>query len=113
MPIYEYQCGDCGQVFEEWQAGFKELRRKCPVCGGRSKRLISHTSFLLKGDGWYVTEYGKGNGRGPAGNGNGQKDAACGAAAGAKAGDSPAPAKKDAAAKAESVQPKAPSGSAD
>ncbi|MDD4953028.1 MAG: zinc ribbon domain-containing protein [Desulfovibrionaceae bacterium] len=111
MPIYEYQCGDCGQVFEEWQAGFKELGRKCPVCGGRSKRLISHTSFLLKGDGWYVTEYGKGNGRGPAGNGNGngQKDAA----AAAKPGDSPAPAKKDAAAKADSVQPKAPSGSAD
>lgn len=62
MPIYEYQCRDCKQVFEEWQTDFKDREMKCPVCGGSADRLISNTSFILKGGGWYVTDYGKGSG---------------------------------------------------
>ncbi len=75
MPIYEYECEGCGEVFEEWQKGFEEREVMCPRCGARAKRLISHTSFILKGSGWYVTDYGRsskgGNG---SGNGNGKKD---------------------------------------
>ncbi|GAB7023090.1 FmdB family zinc ribbon protein [Salidesulfovibrio brasiliensis] len=58
MPIYEYQCEKCSNVFEEWQTGFEEKDQECPECGGSAKRLISNTSFVLKGSGWYVTEYG-------------------------------------------------------
>ncbi len=57
MPIYEYKCQDCAQIFEEWQSNFEEKQLPCPSCGGISKRLISNTSFQLKGTGWYVTDY--------------------------------------------------------
>ncbi len=75
MPIYEYECEKCGEVFEEWQKDFKDREVKCPKCNSPARRLISHTSFILKGSGWYVTDYGRsstgGNG---GGNGNGKKD---------------------------------------
>ncbi len=58
MPIYEYKCESCGHVFEEWQKSYEERSIKCPLCGGSTKRLISGTAFILKGSGWYVTEYG-------------------------------------------------------
>ena len=61
MPIYEYRCKECQQVFEEWQKDFVEHQFSCPVCGGVSERLISNTSFVLKGGGWYVTDYGRGD----------------------------------------------------
>lgn len=69
MPIYEYRCNDCQQVFEEWQKGFEDREMFCPVCGGASFRLISSSAFVLKGSGWYVTDYcqsqpGAGNGNG-------------------------------------------------
>jgi putative FmdB family regulatory protein len=70
MPIYEYCCEDCQQVFEEWQRDFEEREVHCPVCGGNAKRLISNTSFILKGSGWYVTDYKHGA---SSGNGNGDK----------------------------------------
>jgi putative FmdB family regulatory protein len=57
MPIYEYCCEDCGHIFEEWQSGFEERHFPCPICTGDSKRIVSHTSFVLKGSGWYVTDY--------------------------------------------------------
>lgn len=59
MPIYEYQCPKCQHVFEEMvslsQAHGEE---PCPLCGAPSPRMISHTSFVLKGGGWYVSDYG-------------------------------------------------------
>lgn len=57
MPIYEYKCEKCNTVFEEWQSGFEEREMKCPECGASAKRMISNTSFVLKGTGWYVTDY--------------------------------------------------------
>ena len=68
MPIYEYSCPQCAQVFEEWQKDFEDREMKCPQCGAASKRLISNTAFILKGSGWYVTDYanGKKNGEQPA-----------------------------------------------
>lgn len=59
MPIYEYQCPECGNVFEEWaKASDAHKTEPCPVCGAQSPRIISRTSFVLKGDGWYVSDYG-------------------------------------------------------
>jgi putative FmdB family regulatory protein len=57
MPIYEYQCQKCQTLFEEWQSGFEELEMECPQCGEQSKRLISQSSFHLKGSGWYADGY--------------------------------------------------------
>jgi putative FmdB family regulatory protein len=80
MPIYEYRCHDCEQIFEEWQKDFTERSVDCPVCGNRAERIISNTSFVLKGSGWYVTDYagnrtpdaaGNGKTKPASGNGNG------------------------------------------
>lgn len=58
MPIYEYQCTKCGNEFEKFQSITDDTIPKCTVCKGKAKRLISHSSFHLKGSGWYVTDYG-------------------------------------------------------
>ena len=58
MPIYEYKCNKCG-VFEAMQ-GIKEAPlRKCPTCKGKVERQMSRGSFILKGSGWYATDYAK------------------------------------------------------
>ena len=65
MPIHEYRCERCG-VFEEIQRITDQPLERCPRCGRKVRRLISSTSFHLKGSGWYVTDYaraGSGNGR--------------------------------------------------
>jgi putative FmdB family regulatory protein len=59
MPIYEYHCDACGTTFEEWTRRADDATEQpCPQCARTAHRLISHTSFVLKGGGWYVTEYG-------------------------------------------------------
>jgi putative FmdB family regulatory protein len=60
MPIYEYRCKECHQLFEKWrkQVEDESVVHNCPICKGSAERLISHTTFALKGGGWYVTEYG-------------------------------------------------------
>jgi putative FmdB family regulatory protein len=63
MPIYEYNCNKCG-VFEVSQHINDAPLSKCPHCRGKVRKLISQTSFQLKGSGWYLTDYGKGNGGG-------------------------------------------------
>lgn len=62
MPIYEYRCQECQQTFEEWQKDFTERQTPCPVCGGKAERLISSSSFVLKGGGWYSDLYSKPSG---------------------------------------------------
>jgi putative FmdB family regulatory protein len=57
MPIYEYQCENCNRRFEVMQRMTEPLRSTCEQCGGHVRRLISQTSFVLKGSGWYVTDY--------------------------------------------------------
>jgi putative FmdB family regulatory protein len=57
MPIYEYQCENCSRRFEVMQRMTEPLLAVCEQCGGHVRRLISQTSFVLKGDGWYVTDY--------------------------------------------------------
>ena len=59
MPIYEYQCPDCGHVFEEWvHITDAPEWRPCPQCGAHAPHILSNTAFVLKGGGWYVTDYG-------------------------------------------------------
>ena len=58
MPIYEYQCQKCG-TFEATQRITDKPLSKCPTCKGKVKKLISNTSFQLKGTGWYVTDYAR------------------------------------------------------
>lgn len=53
MPIYEYECTDCGDEIEIVHGISEKPKRKCPKCGGRMKRLMSLNSFHLKGTGWY------------------------------------------------------------
>lgn len=57
MPIYEYQCTNCGRKVEVMQKITDEPLQKCPSCKGLLRRLISLTSFQLKGNGWYATDY--------------------------------------------------------
>ena len=57
MPIYEYDCPKCGE-FEITQRITEDPLKKCPTCKSKVRKLISNTSFQLKGSGWYVTDYG-------------------------------------------------------
>ena len=57
MPIYEYQCYQCGRIEEILQKVSDKPLKKCPKCSGRLHKLISQSSFKLKGTGWYVTDY--------------------------------------------------------
>ncbi len=63
MPIYEYRCEHCG-VFEEMQRITDPALSRCPTCKRKVRRLISHTSFQLKGTGWYATDYARAGGNG-------------------------------------------------
>lgn len=56
MPIYEYRCAKCGD-FEEMQRITEPALERCPKCRRKVTRLISSTSFHLKGSGWYATDY--------------------------------------------------------
>ncbi|MEA2038265.1 MAG: FmdB family zinc ribbon protein [Thermodesulfobacteriota bacterium] len=57
MPIYEYECTECGNQVEAWQK-FSDLPLdECELCHGRLKKIISQNNFHLKGSGWYVTDY--------------------------------------------------------
>ena len=59
MPIYEYLCAKCSHEFEREQRITENPVKTCPECRSRRvKRLISQTSFVLRGSGWYSDGYG-------------------------------------------------------
>jgi putative FmdB family regulatory protein len=58
MPIYEYRCTKCGE-FEKMQRITDPPLERCPKCRRKVAKLISSTSFQLKGSGWYVTDYAR------------------------------------------------------
>lgn len=62
MPIYEYRCTGCEKTFEIMQKVGDGQLRKCRECSGKLEKLVSRTSFLLKGGGWYSEGYSKGSG---------------------------------------------------
>jgi putative FmdB family regulatory protein len=57
VPTYEYECADCKRVFEIRQRISEPPLQVCDRCGGSVRRLISPAPFILKGGGWYVTDY--------------------------------------------------------
>jgi putative FmdB family regulatory protein len=59
MPIYEYQCEGCGEIFELRQKFADKPLTSHDKCGGAVRRLISASALQFKGSGWYVTDYGK------------------------------------------------------
>jgi putative FmdB family regulatory protein len=61
MPTYEYKCPKCGE-FEVTQRITENALKKCPTCKSKVERLLSRTSFILKGTGWYATDYAKPSG---------------------------------------------------
>jgi putative FmdB family regulatory protein len=61
MPIYEYRCIDCESEHEFIQKFSDDPKTECPDCGGRLEKIISNTAFVLKGSGWYVTDYASGD----------------------------------------------------
>lgn len=64
MPIYEYRCSNCGGEFEIMQKFSDEPLEFCAKCGGELHKLISQSSFHLKGSGWYATDYARKSGNG-------------------------------------------------
>lgn len=64
MPLYEYRCDECKNTFEVLQKMNAEPLKKCLYCSGNVEKLISTSSFQLKGSGWYVTDY-KNKSQGP------------------------------------------------
>lgn len=59
MPIYEYQCIKCGNIDEAIQKISDAPKLHCSKCAGDLHKLISQSTFHLKGSGWYVTDYAK------------------------------------------------------
>ncbi len=57
VPTYEYECPRCPRVFEVRQRISEPPLTTCDRCGGPVHRLLSATPFILKGGGWYVTDY--------------------------------------------------------
>jgi putative FmdB family regulatory protein len=65
LPIYEYKCEGCGEVFEVIQKFADEPVTVHEKCGGHVHRLMSAPSFQFKGSGWYATDYAKGGNSSP------------------------------------------------
>ena len=59
MPIYEYECTKCGKIEEVLQHFSDKPLTKCQSCAGKLQKLISQSTFHLKGTGWYATDYAK------------------------------------------------------
>jgi len=57
MPIYEYECNKCNEIFEIFHKIDEECKVACPKCLGPARKLISATNFVLKGSGFYVNDY--------------------------------------------------------
>lgn len=76
MPVYEYECNTCAKIFEVQQKMADAPLTDCPECDGTLKKLISSSSFQLKGGGWYADGYASTNGKSK----SADKAPACGAA---------------------------------
>jgi putative FmdB family regulatory protein len=84
MPLYEYQCDQCGDVFEVMQKFSDEPLRTHEKCGGPVQRLLSAPALQFKGSGWYITDYARSGSSGK----NGKPDAAADTGKPAKEGSS-------------------------
>jgi putative FmdB family regulatory protein len=57
VPIYEYQCKKCRKQFEAFQGITEPDLKTCKFCKGKVQKMMSLSSFSLKGSGWYATDY--------------------------------------------------------
>jgi len=57
MPVYEYECTECAKIFEVQQKISDTPMKSCPECQAPVKKLVSRSSFQLKGNGWYADGY--------------------------------------------------------
>lgn len=62
MPRYDYECQTCHHKFELKQSFSSEPVATCPECNNEARRLIHSVPVVFKGSGFYVNDYGKGNG---------------------------------------------------
>ena len=66
MPVYEYECQACGGRFEVTQKFSDPAVTVCQLCKAESiKKVLSPTAFVLKGSGWYATDYAGKKANGP------------------------------------------------
>jgi len=83
MPTYEYHCKACDGDFEVEKRMSDPVDQVCPRCGSPdTQRLISHSSFVLKGSGWYVTDYARKNGSNGSGSHGHRSSASSGSSSG-------------------------------
>jgi putative FmdB family regulatory protein len=59
MPLYEYECEQCGATFEVIQKFSDHSVTACRTCGGSVRRLLSAPAIQFKGTGWYITDYAR------------------------------------------------------
>lgn len=59
MPIYEYVCEKCGSHVEVMQKISDAPLKRCQKCRGKLGKVVSRTSFQLKGGGWYASDYSR------------------------------------------------------
>jgi putative FmdB family regulatory protein len=79
VPIYEYQCEDCGASFEALQKMSDDPLTECEKCGGPLRKVLHPVAIHFKGSGFYTTDYGKGSGRRTAGKDGGSSESSSGA----------------------------------
>jgi putative FmdB family regulatory protein len=72
VPIYEYQCEECGASVEAFQKMSDEPLTECEKCGGPLRKVLHPVAIHFKGSGFYTTDYGKGSGRRSGGKDTGQ-----------------------------------------
>ena len=114
MPTYEYECPKCPRVFEVRQRITEPALTTCDRCGGPIHRLLSATPFILKGGGWYVTDYPSESRKQASKAESSSSESASTAATGAaEKSSTPAPAPSEKAKPAKAEKPKAKPASSD
>jgi putative FmdB family regulatory protein len=100
MPIYEYKCRKCGDVYEVKQSFSEAPLATHESCGGEVERLISAPAIQFKGSGWYITDYARKS------SSNGKNGSKAEGSAGETKSDAKAESKSDSGAKASSTSDK-------
>ncbi len=87
MPLYEYRCKTCGRTFEIIQKFTDRPLRKCSECSGELEKLISRSSFQLKGGGWFINDYSSSKSASPSGESKPKKTSEAGSSGSGKSAD--------------------------
>lgn len=103
MPIYEYQCEECGASVEAFQKMSDDPLTECEKCGGPLRKVLHPVAIHFKGSGFYTTDYGKGSGRRSGGKDAGQGETSSSGEASSGDGDT-AKTKKPGEGKAKETQ---------